>query len=1003
MANQDILRRAVRYALMVNASAIAAVPAAFAQEANGPAQPPATATAAATPTQEVIVTGSRIIEPGLTSVSPVATVAAPEIRASGATRIEDMLNALPQVMADQGAGVSNGATGEATVNLRGLGVQRTLVLINGRRLMPGDPAPPQLNGFSAADLNNIPAALVDRVDILTGGASSVYGADAVAGVVNFVMNDHFQGLKLDLNTSIYQHGQQEDWMQQTVKQANYALPASNVWDGNSKDFAVIFGKNFADNTGNFTSYVTYRRVSAILEAARDFSSCQPTLDNASPTGWSCTGSSTSYPGRFVILPPGKGNFTIGPGGFIPFTNADKYNFAPSNYFQRPDERWTAGDFLHLDLTDKIRLYQEFMFMDDATISQIAPGGSFFGQGTAVDANNIPNGAMQTNCDNPLLNGNQLAALCPQPGQQFAQFLLGRRDVEGGDRINDLEHTAFRVVLGVKGQLTDAFSYDTYFQEGRTQYQNFTSGNFSKTNLTNALNVKSGPNGPVCVTTAPGCVPYNIWSIGGVTPDALKYVEIPSLQQGFTEERIWDGNITADLGKYVKVPGADSGLLVNFGSEYRSEAAVLHVDAPNVNFDVSGNGSPIEPLDAYFHVWEGFVEAGMPFVTDKPFAKELSAEFGYRYSSYTEGFTTNTYKFGLNWAPTSDVRLRASYNRAVRAPNLQELFTQKVLSLEGSYDPCAGSTTGSPTASLAQCMLTGVTAAQYGTLIPNSAGQYQGLVGGNPTLQPETADTTSFGVVFTPGFVPNLNVTLDYFHIRIKNVITSYGFPLQLTQCLDTGNPYFCGQVHRDVLGSLWIAPTGYVDDPTLNLGALEARGVDLTATYRLDLAAAGRLDFRFFGSYNAQLITEPGGQLGLARYDCAGYFGATCNAPAPKWKHKLLVNYETPFTGLGVGLTWRYIGQVTQDAYSPNPLLNGGPGFNSPPQSIASYQYFDLNASYALNKNVSVRVGVNNVMDKDPPFVSVGYFSSAFVNGNTYSNVYDFLGRYLFANLTLQF
>src|SRR6185437_8812131 len=428
MANQDVVRRAVRYALMVNATAAAAVPlAAFAQEANGPAAAPAAQTAAATQPQEVIVTGSRIVEPGLTSVSPVATVAAPEIRASGATRIEDMLNALPQVMADQDSGVSNGATGEATVNLRGLGVQRTLVLVNGRRLMPGDPAPPQLNGFSAADINNIPAALVDRIDILTGGASSVYGADAVAGVVNFVMNDHFEGLKLDLNGSVYQHGQQEDWMQETVKRSNYPLPSSNVIDGNTKDFNIIFGKNFADNTGNFTSYVGYRKVSAILEAARDFSSCQPTLSAASPTGWACTGSSTSYPGRFVILPPGKGNFTIGPGGFVPYVAAqDAYNFAPSNYFQRPDERWTAGDFLHLDITDKIRVYQEFMFMDDSTISQIAPGGSFFGQGTAVDANNIPNGAMQTNCNNPLLNGNQLAALCPQPGQQFAQFLLGRR-------------------------------------------------------------------------------------------------------------------------------------------------------------------------------------------------------------------------------------------------------------------------------------------------------------------------------------------------------------------------------------------------------------------------------------------------------------------------------------------------------------------------------------------------------------------------------------------------
>lgn len=1003
MANHDVLRRAVRYALMANATAIAAVPA-FAQEANGPAPAAAaTQTAATTQPQEVVVTGSRISEPGLTSVSPVATVGAPEIQASGVTRVEDLLNQLPQVMADQSSGVSNGATGEATVNLRGLGPQRTLVLVNGRRLMPGDPAPPQLNGFSASDINNIPAALVERVDILTGGASSVYGADAVAGVVNFVMNDHFEGLKVDLNASGYEHDNHMTWMQQTVSAAGYPVPTGSVVDGAAKDMTLLFGKNFADNTGNFTSYVSYRKIDAVLEADRDFSSCQPGLSSSSPTGWACTGSSTSYPGRFLLL-NGNGDFTVGPGGFVPFSNADKYNFAPSNYLQRPDERWTAGDFLHMDLTDHIRVYQEFMFMDDSTISQIAPGGAFFGQGTAVDpATGIPNGAMQTNCNNPLLNGNQLALLCNGSTAGVSQFILGRRDVEGGDRINDLEHTSFRAVIGMKGSLNDVLSYDTYFQEGRTQYQNFTSGNFSKTNLTNALDVVAGPNGPVCASTAPGCVPYNIWSLGAVTPQALAYVEIPSLLQGYTEERIWDGNITADLSKYIKVPSADSGLLVNFGSEYRSEAAVLHVDAPNANFDVSGNGSPIEPLDAYFHVWEGFLEAGMPIITDKPFAKELSAEAGYRYSSYTEGFDTNTYKFGLNWAPTSDVRLRAAYNRAVRAPNLQELFTQKVLALEGSYDPCAGSTTGSPTATLAQCMLTGVTAAQYGKLVPNSAGQYQGLVGGNPNLQPEQADTTTFGVVLTPGATPGLSVELDYFNIRIKNVISSYGFPLQLTQCLDTGNPYFCGNVHRDVLGSLWISPEGYVNDPTLNLGALESRGVDLTASYRLDLNAAGKLDFRLYGTYTAQFITEPGGQLGLARYDCAGYFGSTCGPPQPKWKHRFLVNYETPVSGLSAGLTWRFLSQVTQDAYSPNPLLNGGAGFNSPPQSIANYSYFDLNAAYVLNKNVSVRVGVNNVLDKDPPFTSVQYFSSAFVNGNTYPTVYDALGRFLFANVTFQF
>jgi iron complex outermembrane recepter protein len=1003
MANYDVLRRAVRYALFANAAAAVVIPVAHAADAPAAADE-------ATPLNEVIVTGTRLIEPGLTSVSPVTSVSAEQIKEQGSVRIEDLLNTLPQVFADQGSSVSNGATGEATVNLRNLGVQRTLVLINGRRLMPGDPAPPQFNGVSAPDLNNIPAALVERVDVLTGGSSSTYGADAVAGVVNFVMNDHFEGVKIDTNVSAYQHSQHNP-LASVVKASGDEVPSGSTVDGPQRDITILFGKNLADGAGNFTAYAGYREISALLENARDFSACTPGLVGTSTTNWTCEGSSTNATGRFIPtglngVPNSTGDFTVGPGGaFIPFTNQAKYNFAPTNFFQRPDERWTAGNFMHFDLTPKTQVYEEFMFMHDSSIAQIAPGGAFFGQGTAVDPNTgIPNGSSQTNCSNPLLSASELAALCNGQTAGNAQFLLGRRDVEGGPRTNDLEHTSFRAVVGLKGELFDGWKYDTYFQEGRTEYSNFGGGNFSKTALANALNVVTGPGGtPVCQSGALGCVPYNIWTPGGVTQAALNYVDIPTVLTGNTEERIWDGNITGDLGKYgLTIPGNDSGLIVNVGSQWRSEHATLHSDAPDINFDVSGSGSPVEPLDAGFGVWEGYFEGGLPIISDKPWAKELSAEVGYRYSSYNLGFNTNTYKFGVNYAPTSDIRFRASYNRAVRAPNLQELFSQKLISLEGSSDPCASSASSAPSATLAQCMRTGVTAAQYGPgkILPSTAGQYQGLVGGNPQLQPEKSDTVSFGVVLTPSFVENLSVELDYYDIRIKNVISSYTFPLELNQCLNTGNSYFCGNVHRDSNGTLWASPEGYINDPTLNLGALQNKGVDVQANYKLDLNQLGKLSFGLYGTYTTQLITQPGGQLGVLAYNCAGYFGSTCGVPTPKWKHKLRVTYDTPIAGLGVGAQWRFIGGVTQDVNSPNELLQGT---NGPPGNIPTFSYLDMTASYAIDKNITVRVGVNNVLDKDPPLVSVNYFSSAFVNGNTYPGVYDSLGRYLFMNLTMQF
>jgi iron complex outermembrane receptor protein len=917
---------------------------------------------------------------------------------------------LPQVFGDQGGGISNGATGEATVDLRGLGVQRTLVLINGRRLMPGDPAPPQLNGFSAPDLNNIPIALVERVDVLTGGASSTYGADAVAGVVNFVMNDHFEGFRVDANASEYEHHQHSP-LQSTILAAGDALPSSTVNDGKTKDITFLLGKNFADGQGNFTAYGSYRRVDTLLAGQRDFSSCTPDLSSSSPTGFVCGGSSTSAAGKFQPVTANglpatnaANAYTVAAdGAFVPFTNADKYNYAPTNFFQRPDERWTAGEFTHYDITDKMQIYNEFMFMHDNTTAQVAPGGAFIGQGPSVDpVTGVPNGLVTTNCSNPFLNGAELAALCNGSTAGNAQFLLGRRNVEGGGRTNEIDHTSFRLVLGTKGEIIDGWKYDAYLMEGQTQYANFGGGNFSKANFTNAMNVVTGPSGtPVCASGGAACVPYNVFAPGGVTQAALNYVSIPTLLTGSTEERVGDANVTGELGKYgVKLPWTTDGLIVNVGTQWRSESAVLHSDEPQSNDDVFGAGGPIEDLNAGFHVWEGYLEGGMPILQDQPFAKELSVETGYRYSSYNIGFNTNTYKFGVNFAPTSDVRFRASYQRAVRAPNLQELFSQKVLSLEGSNDPCAG-TTAAPTDSPAQCARTGVSPAQYGHILPSPAGQYQGLVGGNPALKPEKADTTDFGIIFTPSFVPNLSVELDYYNIRVKDVISSYTFPLQLTDCANSGTPLFCSNVHRDALGTLWASPLAYVNDPTLNLGALQNRGVDVNVGYKYDLQAAGKLNFNFVGTYTAQFITEPGGELGVLSYDCAGYYGNTCGVPAPKWKSKFRVNYETPIEGLQVGMQWRYLSSVLEDTNSPNPLLNGT--VDGPFGHIASYSYIDLSAAYALNKTVSFRVGVNNVADKDPPLLSNDYFAAANVNGNTYTQVYDSMGRFLFANITLNF
>jgi iron complex outermembrane receptor protein len=989
MANNDVLRRAVRYALFANAAAAAAIPAAQAAD-TAPEE---------APVSEVIVTGSRITAPGLTSVSPVTSVGVEEIKQQGSTRIEDLLNTLPQVTPDMNSGVSNGATGEATVNLRDLGVQRTLVLINGRRLMPGDPNGPAQNGFSAPDLNNIPAALVERIDVLTGGASSTYGADAVAGVVNFVMNDHFEGVQVNANASMYNHHNHSKYFQSVLAKAGDAYPTGTSNDGKQKDITLLLGQNFADGKGNFTAYGTYRKVDPLLESQRDFSACVANTSGPHGSLFSCGGSGTNAFGHFVV--DSKHQYTLDPQlGLVPYGPKYLYNYAPTNYFQRPDERWMAGEFAHLDVSDHVTVYDEFMFMQDRSTAQIAPGGAFSGSGNAVDpATGIPNGKVQLHCNNPLFSAAELAAFCGGSTAGTTQLTIGRRDVEGGPRFTELTHVAFRLVAGVRGEITDGWKYDAYLMEGQTAYTNFGGGNFSKAALTNALDAVPGPNGTaVCASGVKGCVPYNVWQTGGVTPAQLAYLQIPTVLTGFTEERVGDANVTGDLGKYgVKLPWNQDGLIVNVGTQWRSEHATLHPDAPDVNNDVAGNGNPILPIDAGFSLWEGYFEAGMPILEDKPFAKELSFETGYRYSSYNLGFNTNTYKFGVNWAPTSDVRARASYQRAVRAPNIQELFQQQVVALDGSSngDPCSTSSSTPPTP--AQCARTGVTAAQYGNVAGNPAGQYNGLTGGNSKLKPETADTVSAGFVLTPTMLPALTLSLDYFHIKVKNVITSTGFAYQMNQCINNG--LFCNSIHRDPSGSLWLSSSGYVDDVTLNLGSLTTQGADLAAAYKLDFGSAGKLNITANVTYTAQLITQV--TQGGPDYDCAGYFGNTCGVPVPKLKGKMRFTYETPLPGLGVSAQWRRIGAVLNEQLSPNQLLQGTPPdqFKRLPQE----NYLDLSASYTVNKTVSLLLGINNVLDKDPPLVSTNAFPTAFVNGNSYVGTYDSLGRYMFANITLNF
>ena len=1023
---------------------------AFAQDT-----PPATP-AADQGGEEIVVTGSRIPQPNLESVSPITVVSAEEFKLSGTTRVEDMLNSLPQVFASQASTLSNGADGTAAVDLRGLGTTRTLALVNGRRLLPGDPSP---TSGSAADINFLPASILKRVEVLTGGASSTYGADAVAGVVNFIVDTNFTGIKLDGQYSFFQHTNADTFLpplldaRAATGAVGFGYPKGSVADGGTVDATLMIGSGFDGDRGHVMAYFGYRKVNAVLQGNRDYSAC--VLQNTGGGVPRCGGSATSDNGNVVLFDTNVTTgtstiYTFRPnGGFANATSL--YNFAPSNYYQRPDERYTGGVFANYEISDSIKPYLEFMFMDDRTVAQIAPSGDF-------------GNTLTMNCDNPLMSATQRSVVCDSdnlingfignfPTAQSAPyntnpgappivfvdsrgtpynegfFQLLRRNVEGGPRRADLQHTDFRAVVGSKGDLSDAWSYDAYYQYGRSDYTQVYSNEFSVARLNRALNVISDPRAgpgfgqPVCRSVIDGsdptCVPYNIFGgAGSASAAAVNYLSATGFQKGQTSEQIASASLTGTLGKYgIKTPWADDGVAINLGVEYRKESLELQTDNAFSTGDLTGQGGATLPISGNFHVFEIFGETQIPVVHDSVFY-DLSLNAGYRRSWYKtsvgKSYDTDTWKLGAEFAPIKDIRFRGAYSRAARAPNIQELFATPTVGLNGSSDPCAGH---SITATEFGCRAQGFTVGS-GTAA-NPAGQYNGLIGGNPNLTPEIATTKTVGVVLQPSFLPGFTASVDWFDIKIDNTISATSQDAVLKDCVAnataTFTPISCGLVHRDVARSLWLTPNGYVNSLPTNIGSTQTKGIEVSAAYSHGIGGLGKLSANMTGTYLDSYVTDNGI---TQPYNCAGYYGPTCSsggtvnsgAPLPKWRHSARLSWQAPF-GFGLSVQWRYIGPVAAETLQKtNQSLNGDFNFN-PGLHIKPYSYFDLATTWNVTEKYTFRLGVNNIFDKSPPMVTSGNAGrdgsnlcpTGPCNGNTYPATYDALGRYIYAAVTLNF
>jgi iron complex outermembrane recepter protein len=998
---------------------IVIAPSAFAQQVPTPATNPAEPAL-----EEVVVTGSRIASPNEVSSSPILSISSQSIKVSGKTDITDLINQLPQIFSnDLGQDLGNNtsglttAGGVATADLRGLGPARTLVLIDGVRLGVGSPN--TAIAEPAPDLDQIPVGLVERVEVVTGGASAAYGSDAIAGVVNFIMKKNFQGFEVDAQEGENEHDNHNTWVQGLARQFGATPPTGNVQDGRNKSFNLLMGTNFADGQGNVTAYLSYRHADPVYSSARDFGSCElfPNFNaNNTITSVSCSGSSNSNYFSPATGPNAGTAYSVSGHSFIPWgtpgTNPPaEFNSQPFIDLSREDDRYNAAFMAHEQITEAFQPYMQLFFMDDRTHQVVAPAALF------QNANPLdPTGAgdYYTNCSNPLLSAQEASILCTpaqiaadkaHPGSALAQIDIGRRNVEGGGRSTDFEHTNYRAVAGSTGEFAGAWSYDVYGQYFYTKFTDSNQGYLNLQSVSNAFLVTGTAANPKCIGgSTQGCVPYNIWSQGSVTQAQLAYLYELGTAQGASTLKTLHADITGKLGDYgVTSPWATQGLGVNIGAEHRTDQEYLEPDAAEESGLLSGFGGAVAPINDAISVSEQFLELRAPLVQEKPGVQELVVDTGYRHSHYTTVGNTNTYKFEVQYAPVTDYRLRASYDRAIRAPSVAESYIPPIVGLATvGGDPCAPPIQYT----LLQCERTGVTPAQYnnGSIPQGVAAQLSQQTSGNPNLKPEQADTYTVGLNFAPSQIPHLTGSIDYFHIQIKDEVGVIPYLDILQDCANSGNPVYCSQIVRQpTTGGLTgnsNAGGGYVIQKNYNLGTAIYSGVDVVGNFKLDLAPGfGDVAWALNGAYMLHNEDQP--IPGGPTYDCAGLFGAVCQTINPRWRHTLRTTWETAWN-VSASLTWRFIGPVTQDNDSQQPGLAGATfqAFDYFNYRIPGYNYIDLEATWDVNKILQLRAGANNVLDKDPP-VAEAYIVSGGA-ANTYG-AYDVFGRQLFIAFTAKF
>lgn len=1000
----------------------------------------------------IVVTGSRISNPNLELSSPVGVVTSEELELRQTNTAEQFLRELPSAIPSIGSAVNNGNGGSSFVNLRGIGSVRNLVLLDGRRFVPADTT-------GRVDLNSIPLAVIERTDILTGGATTTYGADAISGVVNFITKRDFAGIELNLSEQLTEEG-----------------------DGNVFRADLTIGANFDDGRGNAVLSVGYQDQDAVFQGDRSFGEFNVNSFSGNPGG-----SSNAVPANIIfassIIPGTTCDADVFmdeadcPAGTVfggtPFTggisaqinnagtdiisndptnlddngefNPTPFNFNPFNIFQTPFERFNVFGAARYEINENIELYSQAAFSKQTVSTIIAPGGSFFNTYTInLNNPNIPEaiaerfgaglgltGAAYTAARNtPFgptgdLDNDPSTPDVANPDYTTFQAQVRRRTVEVGTRNSDFTSTLFNLVVGARGAITDNINYDvsaTYGESERIQRQ---SGFARRARVDNAF--LALPDGTCVNGGGDGCVPINFFgTLGNLGPQEAQDYVFNLTQQVITGTSIAtvNGTVTGDLGFGF----SETPIQFAVGGEYREfTASRLSDEASQTPGAVVGGGGAAPDINGSYDVYDAFAEVSIPVFEGESFAESLTIDLGARYSDYSTAGTEFTWKAGGSWEVIPGLTFRGNYQRSSRAPNIGELFTPVSTQLSNlANDPCQGPvtddmgvTTGSiPTGNLlAACLAQvpagspGAAAIAAGTVAPPAAGQINITTGGNLNLGTETAKTWTVGVAFQPDAIPGLSVTVDYFNLKVTDAISAPTPGDSVAACFNdpSGTNPFCGQefISRSAFtGGLDGDPAqvlGLILQQT-NSGALATDGIDVAVRYNTDLTDNIGLAMSFDGTWTNK-NTFQASPTSVNR-DCLGFYSVNCNPQSEfAFSQRTSLTFEEDYT---LSLRWRYLSGVEQEpldiAENGEAFIGDSPLFGAVDfTEIPDEHYFDLTFQWDVSENVLFTITAQNLFDNSPTVVGSNIGSTAFNSGNVFPSSYDSLGRRYGASVKFSF